>query len=208
MTYDWEIRLKHYPHFDAPLSLANITKLVSEPDSVRRNKFYPFLRYTQTWQPYRTSRPGKPGKPERKTRPIRYASRRDAYIFSYYRHLLVEPYERLLAANNLSESIIAYRKLRQPAGGGKSNIELARDAFDNIRQLGNCAAVALDISSFFESLDHAILKAQWLRVIGESRFPQDHAAVFKAVTRYAVVDISEAYERLEPFAFTRTHSLR
>lgn len=196
MIDDWELKFKYYPHFDAPISRADITKLVADPVSVRRNKFYPFMRYEQSWQPFRTSQHGKAAKPNRKIRPIRYASRRDAYIFSYYRHLLSAPYEKLLAANHLDHSVIAYRRIRQIAGSGKSNIEFARDAFNTIRRLGNCAAVALDISSFFESLDHDILRNQWLKVIGKSKLPVDHAAVLKAVTRYAVVDLDDVYERL------------
>jgi hypothetical protein len=201
----WVPKLKHYPHFDSPISMSDVIALVKSPQAVAANTYYPFMRYDQSWQPYRGSNSPKASKrakaramqkPEKKTRPIRFASRRDAYIFSYYRYLLQAPYEKLLADTGLDESVIAYRRIRQPNGSGKSNIEFAREAFDRIRTLGNCAAIALDISSFFESLDHALLNEKWARVLGDDTLPPDHASVFKAITRYAVVDREEVYERL------------
>jgi hypothetical protein len=190
---DWEISLKWYPHFDAVISRGDAEKLASDPQAVATNKVYPFLRYIERWQPYRSKKTGKPAK---KARPIRFASRRDAYILSYYRHILAAKYEDILCEAGLSETVIAYRKLKAPSGSGKSNIEFAKDAFDGIAALGNCAAVALDISSFFEHLDHALLRKQWCRILGVSDLPPDHQAIFKALTRYAVVDRDEVYRRL------------
>lgn len=189
----WSPKIKNYPHFDSPLSLTEIEALVSDPLRVAKNTFYPFMRYTQSWQPYRT---GAKGRPKPKTRPIRFASRRDAYILSYYRHLLAGPYEDLLSRLGLSDAVLAYRRLRTATGSGKSNIEIAKDAFDAIASFGTCGVAALDISSFFESLDHDLLRSQWGRVLGVATLPPDHGAIFKAVTRYAVVDRDAVYKRL------------
>lgn len=189
----WSPKIKNYPHFDSPISLSEIEALVTNPARVASNTFYPFLRYTQSWQPFRS---GPKGKPKPKTRPIRFASRRDAYIFSYYRHLLVERYEALLPGLGISDAVLAYRKIRDATGGGKSNIEFARDAFRSVADFGTCGVVALDISSFFESLDHDLLRFQWCRVLGVTALPSDHEAVFRAMTRYAVVDRDAVYTRL------------
>lgn len=189
----WEPKLKRYPHFDHAVSVDKIIELVTDPKRVASNTFYPFLLYNQTWQPFRSAEGGKPAK---KKRPIRYASRRDAYIFAYYRHLLVAPYESLLNTLGISDCVSAYRKIRQPSGAGKSNIEFARDAFDAIANVENAAVVAVDISGFFESLEHSLLCQQWCRVLGVAALPADHAAVFRAITKYAVVDRDQAYERL------------
>src|SRR5437764_7024819 len=86
--------LKRYPHFDKFLPPAEIQQIVSNADRVATNKFYPFMRYTDEWQPFRSA--DGPRK-EKKKREIRYACRRDACIFSYYRHMLSDPYEALLA---------------------------------------------------------------------------------------------------------------
>ena len=195
---DWDLKFKRYPHFDAPLSRGEIRRLVYDPKAVAANSFYPFMLYSQHWQPFRGKdrKAGTAKKPDKKERPIRFASRRDAYIFSFYRFLLSGPYECLLKKLGLDEAVIAYRKLQQPDGSGKSNIHFARNAFSEIGRLENCAVVALDVSSFFESLDHAKLKAQWLRVMGLHTLPPDHDAVYRAVTEYAVVEREAVYQRL------------
>src|SRR5262249_50102818 len=60
------------------------------------------------------------------------------------------------------------------------------------------------ISQFFESLDHAQLKALWCRLLGVTRLPDDHFHVFQAITQYAVVDERLVYERLGHFGPKRT----
>jgi hypothetical protein len=190
---DWSPSLKHYPHFDKPIRLADIEALVSDADAVARNSFYPFLRFEEKWQPFRDKQGGKPDK---KVRELRFASRRDAYIYAYYRYLLCEPYEKALAAAGLSENVIAYRKLSTSTGKGKSNIDFALDAFNVIRAYGDAAVVTLDISKFFESIDHELLRQKWASLLEISELPPDHAAVFRAITRYAIVDRDAAYERL------------
>ena len=190
---DWSPSLKHYPHFDKPIRPTDIEKLVRDADAVAKNSFYPFMRFEEKWQPFRDKLGGKPNK---KIRQLRYASRRDAYIYSYYRHLLREPYETILRAKGLSQSIIAYRKLSTAEGRGKSNIDFAFDAFSVIRSYGDAAVVTLDISKFFESLDHELLRQKWCRLLGVTELPPDHLAVHRAITRYSIVDRDAAYERL------------
>lgn len=70
--------LKHCPHFDAPLKLSEIRKIVSDPKRVAQNAFFPLIQYEKKWQPFRT--PQAKQKPKKKVRKIRYAARRDAYI--------------------------------------------------------------------------------------------------------------------------------
>ena len=142
-----------------------------------------------------------------KERPIRYAARRDAYIFSYYRHLLSQEYEAELNSLGLATSILAYRRIPLSDGkGGKCNIHFAHEAISKVLELGTCCVIALDVSSFFESLDHIKLKALWCRMLGVSRLPADHFHVFQAITQYAVVDKEKAYERLGHFGSRRTTS--
>jgi len=178
------------------MSAKDATSLATNPERVATHTFYPFVRYVQGWT--RFAEKGAHGK--RKDRPIRYAARGDAYIFAYYRHLLSEPYEAALKAYGLENNILAYRRIREPSGtGGKCNIHFARDAFLKIRELGNCCVIALDISSFFENLDHTKLYEFWSRMVGKKKLPPDHLRVFLAVTKYAVVDKHKVYERLGHF---------
>lgn len=195
MTPKWQLKpgdLKRYPHFDKYLPPEEAEAIATDPQRVARNPFFPFLRYIEAWRPYRPN-----GKPT-KERPIRYASRRDAYIFARYRHLLAEKYEAELERLGIQECPIAYRKVpvTGTTGPGKCNINFAKDAFDHIRAMGPCAVVALDISSYFENLDHALLCSLWCRLIGVAELPPDHEAVFRAITAYAVVDRDKVYERL------------
>jgi len=186
--------LKFYPHFDAPLSLSEARRIVTDPASVARNKFYPFMLYHDEWQPFRT-RKGEE-RPEKKNRPIRYASRRDAYILTYYRRILAEKYEAKLKALGIEECPIAYRRLKKVTGAGKSNIDFAKDAFDEIERQGNCVAVALDIKGYFENLDHGRIKEVWCELLNVGKLPADHFTIFKNLTRYHVVDQKEVYRRL------------
>ena len=132
--------LKHYPHFDAPLPVREIKSLVSNSSRVAENTFFPFILFHEEWQPYRTS---VTGRPDKKSRPIRYAARRDAYIFAHYRRILSEHYEARLDEMGISNCSIAYRQVSKATGrGGKCNIDFAKDAFDEIERLGDCVAVA------------------------------------------------------------------
>lgn len=195
---DWKLdakKRKRYPHFDAEMSSKAAEALANDPSRVARHPFYPFLLFNKHWNRFASK--GRAGKP--KDRPIRYAARADAYIFARYRHALSEKYEAQLTSLGLSEAVLAYRRLASPEGAGMCNIHFAKIAFEEVRRQQNCCVIALDISGFFESLDHERLKALWARLLGVSRLPDDHFHVFESITKYAVVDKEAAYERLGHF---------
>lgn len=195
MTIEWQLELsdlKWYPHFDKVLSLNEVRAIVTDPQRVAANAFFPFLRYVKSWKPYR------PNNEPAKERLIRYASRRDAYIFAYYRHLLAQKYEIELRRLGIDDCPIAYRKISRSDtnSSGKCNINFAKDFFDHILLMEKCCVVALDIKSYFESLDHTRLYDLWCRMIEVTQLPPDHEAVFRAITKYAVADRDQVYERL------------
>lgn len=189
---DWQPEPKGYSHFDGHMPISAAVDLATDPTLVASHAFYPFIRYHQRWTKYANK--GLAGKV--KERPIRYAARADAYIFSYYRHILGAAYEARLTRGSLSANVLAYRRLVDSHGHGKCNIHFALDAVNCIRAFGNCCVIALDISNFFESLDHAVLKRAWCDTLGLDRLPPDHHQVFKAITAYSVVDKELVYERL------------
>jgi Reverse transcriptase (RNA-dependent DNA polymerase) len=184
--------LKRYPHFDSQLSIKDAIALATNPKAVAAHTFYPFILYTNRWT--RFAKKGERG--SLKKRPIRYASRGDAYIFSYYRFILTQKYEAALSESFLNDSIIAYRRILNADGTGKCNIHFAYEAFDKIKRLGDCCVVALDISSFFESLDHGLLKSAWCNLLKVTKLPEDHYRIFRTITRYAFVEKQAVYERL------------
>ncbi|MBS4009875.1 MAG: hypothetical protein KGZ72_03880 [Roseovarius sp.] len=186
--------LKHYPHFDAPITLREIRNLVTDRERVAANSFYPFFLYEESWQPFRST---DAAKPDKKRRPIRYGARRDAYIFAFYRRKLSRLYEARLREMGIVDCPIAYRQVLKPGrGGGKCNIDFAKDAFDEIDRLGNSVAVALDIKGYFENLDHGRIKRIWCDLLGVQELPLDHYAVFKNITKYRFVDQRAVYSRL------------
>lgn len=189
----WTASVRRYPHFDPVISEAEAEAVATDPSRVKLHTFYPFLRYDEGWNAY--AEKGKVGK--RKDRPIRFAARLDSCIFSYYRHILSAPYEARLLAEGLSDSVIAYRRIpKVGGGGGQSNIDFALSAVETIQSQGNCCSIALDISSFFETLDHQRLREVWAELLGVERLPDDHFKVYQAITRYAHVDVLKAYTRL------------
>lgn len=178
------------------MSVKDAAALANDASRVSQHPFFPFILYEKKWN--RFAKAGKKGKA--KERPIRYAARADAYIYARYRHHLSQLYEKMLGSHGIGDNILAYRRIpATPDKGGKCNIHFARDAFLKIRALGNGYALALDISGFFEHLDHERLRQMWCRLLSVNRLPDDHYKVFKNITQYAVVDKQSLYERLGHF---------
>lgn len=110
--------------------------------------------------------------------------------------MLAERYEERLLELGIEKCPIAYRKIPKTGGGGKCNIDFAKDAFEEIERQGDCVAIALDIRGYFENLDHARIKEVWCDLLGVERLPPDHFTIFKNITKYHVVDQKEVYRRL------------
>lgn len=189
MDISW-YKPRNYLHFDSPITLQQALKLVTNPNNIVKHSFYPFLSYTLSIAKIKKDK--NEGKLMRltKDRGISYSSHKDSHIFSYYAYLLNEKYENLLKNQYhiLDDSILAFRKLN------KSNIDFAKIAFERILSYQNCTVLGLDISKFFDYLDHKILKEMWCKVLGVSRLPEDHHSVFKAITKFSKVDRDTVFE--------------
>lgn len=188
---------KPYLHFDLPLSKKSATAYVCDPDQVARHTFYPFLTYElitpkfrkdpQTKKVIRDPITNKPLN-ESKKRPIAYPSHKDGYIFSYYKSLIEPNYEQWLKSENLTESVTAFRST------GENNVTLAKKAFDFIKANPGCQMIATDVEKFFDTINHRELKGIWKKCLNQSCLPNDHYAVYKAVTRYSTVDLRQVYK--------------
>ena len=193
---------KGYPHFDLPLPFKVAARYVTDPKSVARHAFLPFLGYDQITRKYRTekvwvtnidgtvTRTKKRLPCDPKRRPLRITPHVDGYIYAYYAKILSAHYEHLIRSANIGRHIIAYRT------GLGTNVNFAKAAFDVVSSRGDCVAVAFDLSKFFDSIDHGVLKTQWARVLGVSRLPEDHHNVYRAITRYSVVNMGDCLSRL------------
>jgi len=179
-------RQRTYPHFDRPLSFERAKDYVTDPKKVEYHEFLPLLAYDIKARRYR----GHDDK-RTKSRPIKYAAHLDGYIYSYYCLLLSKLYDQRIRHLDLDASVIAYR-----SGRGLSNIDFAQQAFEEIRRRGKCVAIALDISGFFDSIDHQKLEEEWCKTLSVVKLPKDHLSVFRSVTRWSEVDREECYKRL------------
>ena len=184
----WYVR-KHYLHFDLPLGKTRATEYVTDPIRVSQHPFYPLMGYTLRTPRIKKCPRGsaRPFVKESKNRPIAYPAHKDGYIFSYYKSILEGLYEEWLEVNGLEQAVIAFRSI------GENNVTLAKKAFNFIKANPGCQIVATDVESFFANLDHGQLKRTWARLLGVSKLPCDHYAVYKAVTQYSVVERHKVY---------------
>ena len=186
---------KGYLHFDRriwlPDHLDSIRSLVSDPDRVAKNPYYPFVRWVMKTPRYKKVKDNE-GKEIRqltlKERPIAFASHRDSLIYAFYAHALTEDYEQHIKAQGFAESVLAYR-----SDLGLSNVDFAREVFRHIHERGPCSAIALDVTGFFDNLDHGILKDHWCQVIGQSQLPADQYKMFRSLTKYSYVNRIPVY---------------
>ena len=205
---DWKFRRRTYPHFDHVInSEEEALELIHNFQESGKHTFLPFLespielrRFTKHLEKIRLEEAGEDSSAiiVRKPRPIKYASHKDAQIFSYYRSILVSYYEEKLDELGLSENVIAYRKIPTASDPekGKCNIHFAKEAFDEVVKHEKVMAITLDVKGFFESLDHRFLEQKWRELLGAEELPKDHKAVFSAITHYSVVDQVSCYENL------------
>lgn len=183
-------RRRGYSHFDQPVGLRQASRIVKDPHQVSQHSFYPFVEFTlQTFKLKQIPGTEKVRRVEKK-RQIAYASHLDSHIYSYYRMRLSKLYDAEVLRSGLDECVLAFRAL------DKSNIDFAASAFEAIRKQGECYVLALDITGFFDNLDHNILKRLWARLLGATSLPEDHYTVFKSLTKYAKVELEALYKVL------------
>ncbi len=184
-------RKRKYPHFDPKINfyknIAFFNSYFSKKENVAQHSFYPFIRMViETPRFKKTDEKDENGKAIRrivpKSRPLAYAAHFDAYIYSYYSTLLTARYEIKARKWGIYDNVLAYLEK------GASNIEFAHEVFEHIKKKGQCVALAFDVSSFFDGLDHEHLKKMWGRVINRPKLPDDHFKVYKSLTDYTFVD--------------------
>lgn len=183
----WYAR-KPFAHFDYPLNFEDASVLVSVPEKIAVHAFLPFIGYTDK---KRRFTPNKTPKYTVKKRPIKYCSHRDGYIHSFYAKKLGQAYESYLGDKQWANCVIGYRT------GLGTNIHMAKNAFNEIRKRKDCCAIAIDISDFFGSIDHAVLLNSIKCVLDVSRLPEDWFHVFKSMTRHAWVEFDDLREKLK-----------
>ncbi|BFG70146.1 hypothetical protein KACHI17_10270 [Sediminibacterium sp. KACHI17] len=210
------LKSKGYRHLTNKLNVSKhgrffISRITNE-DYVKRHSFFPLL-HSVIYEPRykkidfsgnrshkkvnkKTGRYERIGKP----RPLHYATHVDSLIFSYYGQLLYEEYKNKLDLDkNLSDSIIAYRKIPDPDNPpkNKGTIHFAKEAFLEISQRTyqeETVVLKFDIQSFFNSINHDFLLNQWKKILeikDDEKLPEDHYKVYKAVTTFSYVQLED-----------------
>ncbi len=198
---DW-FRIKNYPHIGMPLKFSDrswVTSYVKDKDKIAQHSFLPFIHRKIIKRKFRKdysedSIAAKLRKrwSNKKQREIFFASHLDSNVYSYYADIIQNEYEKKLIDFSIDSCVTAYRKIPHESEiRNKCNIDFANDVFDNIRnsEEDELAVVTFDIVSFFDNLNHEILKNMWNIVMGfDGLLPKDHFNVFKNITNFSFVE--------------------
>ena len=173
---------RRYRHFDLPQTDLEQVFDFSREDEPHR--FLPLLGFTDVSRRYVRNALGE-REVKVKGRPIRFAGHGDASYLQTYAGHLNGFYEHALAKDGTSPSVLAYRR------GGGTNIHHAKSLFDEILSRGDCTVFAMDISGFFDCLDHNLLRDEIAGLLGVTRLDGHHGTVWKNVTRYSWVETED-----------------
>ena len=188
--HSFQTKERTYTHFDLPLTPEQRSRGYDLDREEQTHRFLPLLGFTDirrkvVWDDGAYKVIEKP-------RPIRFASHRDAAYLQAYAEHLGRAYEKAIATDGTSGSVLAYRK------GGMTNIHHAHSLFQEIRQRGDCLVVAMDISGFFDCLDHQHLRTALKDVRKTEKLSGHDLTVCRALTRYSWVETEDIDRVLGP----------
>lgn len=130
--------------------------------NIKSHQYLPFINYKKTKKEWQKNH-------ERKTeyRTISVCSHKDNYIYQYFNNKINPIYEKYIINNNLTKHVCAFRSSLK-----KSNINIAKEIVNYIKDKQNCHVLILDISKFFDNLDHNILKTNLKKVLNVETLPK------------------------------------
>ena len=187
-------KIRKYQHIDTPLNLdieKHFHKVTETISNVKNHQFLPFIKKNDIKIRFRKNAKGELFR-KPKIRPIKYASHIDSHIYSYYNFLYMNKYEDYLQKENLSENIIAYRKINVPnTDKGKSNIHFAKEVFDYIYSQDNCVVLTQDIESFFDNINHKLLKEKLCKILAADKLEDSFYKVFRSLTAHKYIEYDD-----------------
>lgn len=225
---DW-FKLKRYPHIGRPFHHRDRSKwlegYIKDPARIQNHAFLPLIHKISKSRKFRKTYCKKTGKllstevdgkevyrsaGDPKAREIFYAGHLDSLVFGYYSHKLTAAYESKLKANGLDQVVTAYRSIPVKegdlAGPNKCNIDFANDVFKFIHDYpeDKFVAITFDITSFFDHLDHKILRDNWMSVLNKEKLPPDHFNIYKNITRFSYVDLIDIFKEFQNRIITQS----
>ncbi len=183
MEPSW-FKRRTYRHLDVPVGLGFAKELDAAADA-GAHSFLPLIRYERFTKRYRP----KKNKTEEKPRTIMYPSHRDGCVLARYAHDLGQILEAKYYTGPLSACVIAYRKL------GKANYDFAREVIDAAKAMAPCTVLCFDVTKFFDTLDHALLKRRLKEALGVVELPKDWFAIFRQMTKFHYVEREDLTNR-------------
>ncbi|MCV2879064.1 reverse transcriptase/maturase family protein [Sedimentimonas flavescens] len=183
MSLDW-FKPRGYRHFDLPVS-AKFASKVMNPDFVLQHSFVPLIHYTKSEKRYKKCPKTGARSISTKDRPIKYASHRDACILSFYASEMNKLLDAHYEAKGISDSVLAYRAL------GRGNYDFSAEVLEFAKTHAPVTILAFDVSSFFDNLDHILLKRRLKALLGVGSLPEDWMRVLRAITAFHFVDLDE-----------------
>lgn len=107
-------------------------------------------------------------------------------------------YEKIVKKLGLEKNVIAYRSIHDEIQKlGKNNISFAKDSFEYIQKHKNVTAVVLDISKFFENLDHSILKTNLGTVLEQDKLSDVNYLILKRLTKYSYIEQKRLRDKVD-----------
>lgn len=183
MKKSFKFQAKSYAHLDKKKSPQYLETVIKNPDWIASHGFLPLIHVQMKLK----KRTGSHKRFTFKIRHIFYSSHTDSYIYQWYAQQLSNAYEKYIADHNFSDAPTAYRSL-----DGKCNIDFAKEAFDFIHVQEDAFLFVTDFHSFFDSLDHKLLKQQLMKVLEMPKgLSRDWYAVYKSLIQATYFDLDE-----------------
>lgn len=182
---DFPYKAKRYKHIDKRLSFNKVKKYVMNPEKIAKHSFLPFLHYKLIFEKFLGYSYFNNGENKKiKERDIYYAAHMDSYIYRYYADKLNDLYNDFTAKNGIDEVATAYRNNKP----GKSNINHAAEVIAKINSYKSALIIVGDFTSFFDELDHSLLKERLQKVLAKSVLPTDWYNIFRSITKFGYLE--------------------
>lgn len=178
---------KFYTHFDLKKKYLNYERKVKDPCFVASHDFFPFIHFQLKHKKFKLNHQSGKKEVVPKTRNIKYAAHIDRFIYQYYGDLVNCFYNKTAKKYGINRVATAYRNNFT----GKNNIHFAKEVFEFIAKQENAYIFLGDFSNFFDNLEHAYLKGRLKDVLGVEKLSDDHYAVFKNVTKYSYIYLTD-----------------
>ncbi len=175
--------VKSYAHFDRRTSLGSGSTLakVLNREWVAKHAFWPLIQFEKSKDRFAGKKKGSPAHLIKKSpRIIRYCSHIDRCIYQRYAFLLDRMHNKLAIDKGIDDAAIAYRTNKP-----RTNLHHAKRALDFIENTGECLVLVSDFKSYFDRIDHRLLKQSICNLMNINGLPADYYAVFKNVTGYS-----------------------